>query len=734
MRLSVLASTAVVALLVPLPAGVAQQSEQDPVITPANIVVLVDESSSIKPDDMQREREAAAVIALGEFAPGSTVTVAGFGSNNGQPGQKAVNEVCPPSKVASAQDQQRLSDCVKQLHSRTAAEGDGTDHAAALQQALNHLSGQKDGAKLVFLLTDGKLNVEDSPGYAPDNVGDQRNRIAAGIIDTLLVKAREEQVQIWPLGFGDVDGSRLEQFAKSAYQGKCGARSPTPSAAIVRTSADVEQVLLKAFGAARCAGIGDIQRTTVGSGSTQTAEVVIPVIATDGSIVVTKHDSRISVSYVDPNGTTVPKNGKQDESTFQVSGENGSVEALRIVNPLPGKWKVQISSTPDVPRQDVSTVVMYQGAVRSTMILNPPSPRAGQEVTVALSLQTRTRSITDPAVLKELSFTAEAAGTGFTTPISLNDEARDGDDKSQDGVYTGKVVVPAEATGSVKFTGTIAGVGISGDTRSVEAPIVQGPPALTASSTFGNSDREVAPGGSMKGEVTVTNNSGRARKARIIATDPAPGTLVSIPGEQTVLDLPPSGNSTFDFDLLFADDTVPGPNAVTLKVVDDEKPDDVIYEWRLTANVVKPTSPVVWFVIAAAVIALAALAGFVVWRRQRDVRGLVVHLYEGHRPRGDLAAPEQPSRTFRFTLTEAAPGVPLLTHSTGGDDTYVLRRTGGRLRLVTPYGEDTRCHVGDLVDVTPALAIKVLDEHAPVAFTDEQDPLTTQSSGDSGLL
>lgn len=738
MRLSVLASTAAAALLVPLPAGVAQQAQQtDPVITPANIVVLVDESSSIRPDDMQSEREAAAVIALGEFAPGSTVTVAGFGSNNGQPGQKAVNEVCPPSKVATAQDQQRLSDCVKQLHSRTAAEGDGTDHAAALQQALNHLAGPKDGAKLVFLLTDGKLNVEDSPAYAPDNVGDQRNKIAAGIIDTLLVKAREEQVQIWPLGFGnatDIDSGRLEQFARNAYQGKCGARSPTPSAQIVTSSADVERVLLKAFGAARCAGIGDIQRTTVGSGSTQTAEVVIPVIATDGSIVVTKHDSRISVSYVDPNGSTVPKNGTQGESTFQVSGENGSVEALRIVNPLPGKWKVQISSTPDVPEQDVSTVVMYQGAVRSTMIINPPSPRAGQEVSVALSLQTRTRSITDPAVLKELSFTAEAAGTGFTTPISLNDDARDGDDKSQDGVYTGKVVVPGDATGSVKFTGTIAGVGISGDTRTVEVPIVQGPPALTAASTFGNSDREVAPGGSMKGEVTVTNNTGRARKARIIATDPAPGTLVSIPGEQTVLSLPPSGTSTFDFDLLFADDTVLGPNAVTLKVVDDEKPDDVIYEWRLTANVEKPTPQWIWFAIAAAVVAAAALAGLFFWHRRRDVRGLVVHLYEGHRPRGDLAAPEQPSSAFRFALTEAAPGVPLLTHSTGGDDTYVLRRVGGRLRLVTPYGEDTRCHVGDLVDVTPVLAVKVLDEHASLGFTDEQDPLTTQSPGDSGLL
>src|SRR2546428_5219045 len=83
MRLSVLASTAAVVLLTtPLPAGAAQQ-QPEPVIKPANIVVLVDESSSISVQDMDRERNAAALIALGEFAPSSTIAVVGFGSDNG---------------------------------------------------------------------------------------------------------------------------------------------------------------------------------------------------------------------------------------------------------------------------------------------------------------------------------------------------------------------------------------------------------------------------------------------------------------------------------------------------------------------------------------------------------------------------------------------------------------------------------------------------------------------------
>ncbi|MFS8095725.1 VWA domain-containing protein [Lentzea alba] len=730
MRPSVLASTAVALLLAtPIPAGAAHRQQPEPVITPANIVVLVDESSSISAQDMDREREAAALIALGEFAPSSTIAVVGFGSDNG--GQSPVDVVCPPSTVATAQDRQRLSDCTRNLRSRTPGQGEGTDHAAALQQALSYLQGDKNGPKLIFLLTDGKLDVSDSPRYGPDNIGDQRNRTASELIGTLLQQANKEKVAVWPLGFGNVDQAQLDRFAKGSFQGQCGVKSPTPTATVVSSSADVAQALIRAFQAGRCVGAGDIQRTPLSSGGTAEAKVTIPVIATDGSILVTKHDSRISVSYVDPEGRTVPKSGTQGDSTFQVSGENGAVEGLRIVNPLPGTWTVKITSAPGVPALDVSTVVMYQGAVRSSMTVNPPAPQAGQEVTVALSLQTRSRSITDPNALKDLAFTADVTGDGFTTPIPLNDNAQNGDSRGQDGVYSGKVVIPDQAKGNVKFTGTVAGIGISSDTRTVDAALVTGPPALTALTTFGNTDWQVAPGDTVKGTVTVTNNSGRARKARIIIGDTAPGTVASIPGEQTVLEVPPSGTSTFDFDLAFADNTVLGANALTVKVVDDENPDDVIYEWRITANVEKPPPLVpIAIIITVAAVLTTALVLFIYRRRRRDVRGLVVYLYDGHKSRGDLAAPEQPSPVFRFHLGEVQAGIPQLAHSAGGEDSYELRRVGGQLRLSTPYGDTQDLQLGQRVDVSPALSIEVLDEHAPITFTDDQDPFPAAEQED----
>lgn len=712
MRLSVLASTAA-ALLLTSPGTALQQPE--PAISPANIVVLVDESSSISAQDMDREREAAALIALGEFAPSSTIAVVGFGSDNG--GQSPVDVVCPPSTVATAQDRQRLSDCTRDLKSRTPGVGDGTDHAAALQQALSYLKGDQNGPKLIFLLTDGKLDVTDSPRYGPDNIGDQRNRTAHELIGTLLQEVNREKIQIWPLGFGGVDHAQLARFAQGSFQGQCGAKAPTPAATVVSSSADVAQALIKAFQAGRCVGASDIQRTPVSSGGTAEAKVRIPLIATDGSILVTKHDARITVSYVDPEGRTVPKSGTRGGSTFQVSGENGTVEGLRIVNPLPGMWTVKITSAPGVPALDVSTVVMYQGAIRSSMTVNPPAPQAGQEVTVALSLQTRSRSITDPAELKDVSFTADLAGTGFTTPIPLNDEAQNGDTRGQDGIYSGKIVIPNEAKGTVKFSGTIAGIGVSGDTRTVDAALVTGPRPIAAVATFEQQNWNVAPGGEINGTVEVTNNSGRARKARIIVADTAPGTVVTIPGEQTVLAVPPSGTSKFDFDLAFGDDTALGSNALTLKVVDDERPDDVIYEWRITANVAKPWPWVeIAIAIGVAAVGTAALVLFLHRRRQRDVRGLVVHLYDGFRSCGDLAAPAEPSPHFRFYLDEIHPGLPQLAHSAGGEDSYELTRVGGQLHLRTPHGDTQALQVGERLTVSGNLAIEVQDEHAPAEY------------------
>jgi hypothetical protein len=721
-------------------AGERAGADSVPLVTPVQIEVLVDESGSITPTDLQREREAADLIALGEFSPASTIAVTGFGSDNGLPGQTPVDTVCPPTTVSGAQQRQALTDCIGTLHSRTKAEGYDTDHAAALQQAMSDLTArQSTDPKLVFLLTDGYLDVSNSPRYGPDNVGDLRDKAALAIIDNTLAQARQDGVEVWPLGFGQpnqVNRQQLDHFAAGGFQGSCGPTAARPSATVVGSSSDVARALLTAFSAARCAGIGEIQQQGLSSGQTVEEDVTIPPIATDGSIIVVKHDPRVTVTYVDPNGRLVPQSGPANGSVFLTSGANGPVEALRIVDPLPGVWKVHISSTPDVPNLDVSAVVAWQGAVRSVMSIDPPSPQPGHPVTVSLRLETRSRPITDPTTLRALSFVATMTVGGNTVEVRLADDGVAPDIAKDDGIYTGTATMPAGASGAVRFTGSVTGIGISGDTRTVDAQVASGPAQLTAVSTLSGDGSAIPPGGSLSGDITVANQSGLRRRVRLIIVNPAPRTLVTIPGAETVFTVPPTGTSTFPFHLVFGSNTALGANTATLEVVDDTDPNLVIHQRELSVVVAYPAKPP-WLLIGIGVLGLilVVLAVLIIrYRRSRDVRGLVVYLMERQRVCGDLAAPERFAMVFRFLVQTEAQGVPLLTHDigAGGDESYRLSRVGGDLRLRTPFDNLPPFHLGETVDIGQNLTLTVRDERArnspdgdPVGEPDYGTPTTT---------
>ncbi|WP_165960878.1 vWA domain-containing protein [Actinocrispum wychmicini] len=681
--------------------------EPPPVVRPATIVILVDESGSISNADLVREREAAATIALGEYAPRSTISVVGFGSSDG-PGQSAVDVVCPPVTVTTAEDQQRLADCTGNLRKRGPGQGQGTDHAAALRQAMSYMGDAKpDGPRMIFLLTDGELDVSGSPAYGPDNVGNQRNAAAWTVVDDTLNRARAAQTQVWPLGFGTVNKAALDRFAEGGFAGACGPKAPKPAAVVVSSAADVDQQLLRAYSAARCAGTSDLQQRRLSPGSTESMTVDIPSIATDGSIVVVKHDPGIAVSFKDPHGVEVPKSGARDGSTFQGSGQNGPVEALRIVNPTPGKWTVTLTSFPAMTAVDVTAVVIWQGAVRAVLTVDPPSPQPGQTVTVSLKLQTRNQVVTDQ--LSTLDFTVTMAGA----PVAVADDGRQPDRQAGDGIYTG--VAQAPATGaSVQFTGTVTGVGVSGDTRTYDAALSTSQTQVRAQIKV-DAATTVEPGKAVQGTVTVTSALGRAVKLRLQVTDPGPGTKVSVPGEDTILDVPPTGNTDFAFRLLFAPDTGRGPNTMVLKVVQDADDSQVLTLYPFTVDVDYP--PPVWLYVAVpTALALAAVLWLArrSYRRARDVRGLAVYLYENGRPRGDIAAPEKAATSFSFAVRTGENTPPYLDEpvSRADPDRYELRRVGGRLTVLGVHIGRSELLVGSRVPIASELEIEVHDERA----------------------
>lgn len=145
-------------------AGPTRQPPADPPrVEPVQIVVLVDVSGSLSPEDVARERDAVRVIVQGEPSDESTVSVFGFGSSN-TPGQSPVDEVCPATTLESPAKRDLIAECVGNLQVRTAAMGADTDHVAALEQAQAKLaSAPPDQPKIVYLLTDGVLDVGNSP-------------------------------------------------------------------------------------------------------------------------------------------------------------------------------------------------------------------------------------------------------------------------------------------------------------------------------------------------------------------------------------------------------------------------------------------------------------------------------------------------------------------------------------------------------------------------------------------
>ena len=185
-------------------------------VSPVDIVVLADESGSLSASAVRQEKAAAALIAQSELSSRSRVTVLGFGSSNG-PGQSAIDVICPTTEVTDNLTRTALSRCVEQIKPRT--NGNDTDFAAALRGAVATLtSTPANRPRLVFLLTDGVLDVGNSPSYGPDAAG-RTMEAQRQLTDEILPAAKQAGVQIWPLGFGAANRERLAMLAMLATFG-----------------------------------------------------------------------------------------------------------------------------------------------------------------------------------------------------------------------------------------------------------------------------------------------------------------------------------------------------------------------------------------------------------------------------------------------------------------------------------------------------------------------------------
>ncbi|WAE75556.1 VWA domain-containing protein [Streptomonospora nanhaiensis] len=688
---------------VPLPAHAGarapQPGESAPV--PLDIVVLVDESGSLDRDDVEAEANAASTIAQSVLDPGSRVTVVGFGSNNGESGQIAAREVCRPTLVDEDGGRQYLADCVDGLERREDSEGDDTDHAEALGAALGHLTGtdSPDGSsKIVFLLTDGALDVRDSPQYG---AAERRNDNAAALVGEHLEQAAEHGVRIWPLGFGSaIDRDQLDAFAAGGSQDTCNdLEVSAPVARVADDSSDVARSLQEALAAASCSQVGEPADETLAGGGRATLEVDIPLVATDGALMVTKNNPAIRVEYLDPEGETVDTGAAEHRgSPITVSGENSPVEVLRLVDPMPGTWSVRLTSPEGTPEELVTARAQWKGFINT--FLRVEGGQDPGELVVRVDIRTRRGPITSPEALADLEFSAEAAfPDGSSTPVEIGDGGEAPDSAAGDGQYAGTVSVP-EGTDEVTFTSRVQGPGVPDDVHEYVYTFDPGGSSLRPSVSFGELPEQVWSGQEVAGTLTVTNQGPREETVELVLA-PSEGLLATI--AQDTSGFAP-GSSRSDFTVRFGEGSALGP--ATLNVLAVDARGEVLHTSPTIATTVRSAPGVLeryWWIWAplAALVLLGGgslLLGLKKARERRDVGGIVVTLHrDGGALLPPLTAPARRSTVFAFTVREEAGADPRLDHARGPGPARVhevRRHRSGGVLLRTADGRERLLRFG----------------------------------------
>jgi hypothetical protein len=697
-----LLSLGVVATLVAAsvyPAGPALAEDDTPTLKPLQVVVLVDESGSLSDTDVVKEKEAARTIAFSVLAPQSQVSVVGFGSADAS-GQSAVDVVCKPTVLDDQQSRDSLGKCVDALHRRAPNEGNDTDHAAALQQALAIARSGGPDRKVVFLLTDGKLDVSNSPAYG--DTPQRRNTAAAGEVRQALAALAKENAQVWPLGFGSVDRSALAGFAEGR---SCTPAAVNPQARVVSSSDQLTAAVADAFSSASCVKYGPIDKGDVPSNSSTDLHIDMPAIASDASILVYKRDPRVQVEYTAPGASQpAPQAGG---THFELAGQNTSTESLKITDPVPGRWTIHLSSA-GAAADDVAANVVYQAAVKAAVTVNPPQPTAGQTVEVDMQVWARGKAITDPQALQGLSFTAALSGAGIDTAPTVKLA-----DSDRDGTYTGQLTVPSSASGALNFTGSVSGVGIGGDTRVYPTRVQSAAAAVQGQILFDVNRAGVHPGDTVPGTVSISNDSGQAAALRLVVAEPSAGsTLTFDPAAITAA----PGRTTTRFTLR-VDTEKPGVASAKLRLVLDSDPSVVAAERLFAVDVNPPPGPVrkyLWIWLPALIVLLAALVWLLLrWRRRvvaMQVRGLVAQLLAEGAVSSELLPRESRAKVFRFAVSEEFSGWQLQHGVPGEPNLYEVRRTSdGGIELSGPHGTK-RVQPGVPHPVRERLAIVIQDD------------------------
>jgi hypothetical protein len=174
-------------------------------------------------------------------------------------------------------------------------------------------------------MTDGKLDVDNLNPVNPDYTGTSEEKDQQAInelFEEVLPEARAKGIQVWPVGFGDVNRIELNGYAPEGGQpGPESCQREIPKAVIAEPE-DLPFEINKIIRQVTCQG-EYIQGDNV--------EVILPDFA-DSATITVQHDEGESFSIIGPEGENIPGGGEGTETT------------IVIPDPAGGNWQVVATS------------------------------------------------------------------------------------------------------------------------------------------------------------------------------------------------------------------------------------------------------------------------------------------------------------------------------------------------------------------------------------------------------
>ena len=321
-----------------------------------SVVVLVDFSGSITEDPRYPEAEKKALENLVnvDWPLDSKIAILAFGASDSRNGGLPSTFPMCPDGANILRSVQNIENWIDQCTSiiGTNPVGPNTDHNKAIGRALELLTGtdNSSSSKFVLLMTDGKLDVDNFNPVNPDYSGSSEERDEQAIEELfteVLPLARENGIQIWPVGFGDVNRIELNGYAPEGGQpGPDSCQREIPRAVIAEPE-DLPYEINKIIRQVTCLG-EYLQGENV--------EIVLPDFADEATINV-KHQEGETFKIQGPNGEEIEGGGKGTESTVQIDNPEGGNWQIISDNPVTAGYWWESSFKPQISCPEDSNIV-----------------------------------------------------------------------------------------------------------------------------------------------------------------------------------------------------------------------------------------------------------------------------------------------------------------------------------------------------------------------------------------